>query len=92
MHIDVSRARFDASAQSFVLVRLPVVRLLVEDRRSVDGGKMGLLKSYQLALRWKTLFRNQGRQVPGMTHGGDPVITGLTDRLTDLKIKNCMQV
>ena len=44
---------------------------------------------YQLGLSSKSLFRQEGHQFSGMTHGDDFVLTGPTDRLADLKNKNC---
>ena len=55
MHIDVSRVYFNAKAQKFVLVRLPV-----EDGMGADAGKIGW--RHQLAL-----FCQERNLVSGMT-------------------------
>ena len=46
MHIDVSRAYFNAKAQRPVLIRLPV-----EDRMGTDTGKVGLMKESMYGTR-----------------------------------------
>ena len=42
---------------------------------------------YQLGLSSKNLFCQERNQVLGMTHGDDLVLTGLTERLTELENK-----
>ena len=96
MHIDVSRAFFQATAQ---------IRLPVEDRIVTDAGKVGLMKKsmygtrdaasswerdwqeharnwgFKLGLSSKNLFHHKENRVSGLTHGDDFVLTGPTKKL-----------
>ena len=44
-------------------------------------------RDFQLGLSSKNLFRQERHQVSGMTHGDDSVLTGPTERLTELENK-----